>query len=191
MPDDKTKKFFIDLEKIRPTGGGRGAVVQEVLTTIPVRKPRRLEFIRTSPDPAMWQDTTIFVDETDRSAIFYVPPEIRGEMLGATKDVILVPTITAQRVLMLWPLNLPADDGRHNYWTETALEAAELGKTAWIRVGSDMSLGAYRVFRAEDAETLEPEWPKMPLADLLAVAFNGRVIDTPEHPIIRRLRSPR
>lgn len=192
MADDNTKKFFADLKAIRPSYGGSGktAGVQEVLTVVPVRKPKRLEFIRTSPDPEMWQETTIFVDEDDRNAIYYVPPEMRGAMLGVTKDVMLVPTVTVQRVVTIWPLNLPMDDGRRNDWTETALEAAKLAKTHWIRVGSDMALGAYRIHKAEGAETPEPEWPGKPLPELLEIAFKGRIVDSADHSIIRRLRSP-
>jgi hypothetical protein len=192
MSDENAKKFFADLERIRPNyaGGGRNAGVQEVVTTIPVRKPRRLEFIRTSRDPAMWRETTVFVDEQDRNETYYVPPEMRGELLGATKDVTLVLTATAQRVVMVWPLTLPMDDGRRNHWTESAREGAERAKDRWIRVVPDMSLGAYQIYQAVGAETPDPTWPEMSPNDVLELAFKGRVIDTPDHPIVRRLRSP-
>ena len=82
---------------------------------------------------------------------------------------------------------LPLDDGRRNDWHATAREAAELAKGGWVRVAADMSLGAYRIFKAE-GQLVDPAWPDQSLNDLLRLGFRDRVIDSDAHPIVRRLR---
>jgi len=50
-----------------------------------------------------------------------------------------------------------------------------------------MSLGAYRIYRAE-GELSDPVWPDRTLSELLEIAFRDRIISTEDHPVIRRLR---
>jgi hypothetical protein len=189
MIDANAKKFFDDLDAIRlpQTGVGGGVAAYEVPLVFPVRKPKRTEFFKTHTDPNMRLPTTVFIDRDDRDTVFYVPPAMRGALLGEAKSVLLLPTITTQNVVMIWPITLPLDDGRRNDWLETAREAADLGRTDWVRMPADMALGAYRVYRAEGALP-EPQWPDMPLNDMLAIAFKDRIIDRDDHPIVRRLR---
>jgi hypothetical protein len=82
---------------------------------------------------------------------------------------------------------MPGEDGRLDSWSESALEAVKLAGEGWVRVQSNMSLGAYEVFTAR-GELPEPEWPDADLRGLLKVAFRGKVIDSTEHPVLRKLR---
>jgi hypothetical protein len=50
-----------------------------------------------------------------------------------------------------------------------------------------MSLGYYRIYRAE-GDIPDPVWPDKPFPELLKLAFAKLVIDSPDHPIVRRLR---
>ena len=69
---------------------------------------------------------------------------------------------------------------------ETAREAAELAKTKWVRLAADMGLGGYRIYQAE-GELSEPEWPDKPLTEIMQIAFRDRIVDTENHPVVRRL----
>ena len=158
----------------------------EILSHTPVRKPNRHEFFRTRPEPDFWFDTGVFEDKEERET-FFVTPKMRDALAGEIKPVLLVPTITRQGVLILWPLKLPTEGQRHNGWMETAREAAELGKTKWVRLAADMSLGGYRIYQAE-GELSEPEWPAKPLTEILQIAFRDRIVDSENHPVVRRLR---
>ena len=103
----------------------------------------------------------------------------------------LFTSITRQGVIFLWPVRLPGPDGRDNPWSRSALDAAERARERWIRVASNMSLGAYEVFQAT-ADIPDPQWPEEGgLQGLLAIAFRDRFITTPDHPIIQRLRGAR
>ena len=57
----------------------------------------------------------------------------------------------------------------------------------WIRLTSNMSLGAYDVSEAV-GNFGEPEWPEISLMEVLRIAFKGRVIDGPDHTVVQRLR---
>jgi len=70
---------------------------------------------------------------------------------------------------------------------ETARQAAELAKTRWVRLAADMGLGGYRIYQAE-GDLSEPEWPDKPLAEILQIAFRDRIVDSENHPVVRRLR---
>jgi hypothetical protein len=95
--------------------------------------------------------------------------------------------INRQGVVSLWPCRLPDADGRGNSWHESLIEAAELAKTKWIKVAANQHLGAYQVYEAAGGLP-EPEWPENSLAQLLKLAFaNGHVVDSEDHPLVRRL----
>jgi hypothetical protein len=182
-----SNNIFADLESLRLAPDA--AVVsgtQEVLSHIPVRKPNRHEFFRTPLEPGKWFDTGVFVDKEERET-FFVTPSMREALVGEIKPVLLVPTITRQNVLLLWPLALPMEGQRHNGWAETARQGAELAKTKWVRMAADMALGGYRLYQAE-GELSEPVWPDKPLEEMMQIAFRDRIVDSENHPVIRKLR---
>ena len=102
-------------------------------------------------------------------------------------EAALVPTISRQSALFIWPVPLPSEDGRRNAWTDTAQEAMRLAQEHWVRLMPDMGLGAYCIYRAE-GQLSDPVWPDKSFEELLEIAFKDRVIDSPDHPVVRRLR---
>ena len=95
--------------------------------------------------------------------------------------------ISRQNVLTLWPVRLPGEDERIDSWNKAALEAAEIARSTWIRLAANMSLGAYDVFEAT-GDFPEPGWPEIEFPKILDIAFKGRYIEDPSHPVIRKLR---
>jgi hypothetical protein len=57
----------------------------------------------------------------------------------------------------------------------------------WVRVAANMALGAYEVFEAS-ANIPEPAWPDLSFPELLKIAFQDRLVDRPDHPVILKLR---
>jgi hypothetical protein len=164
-----------------------GAAVKKLLTTIPVRKPNRQDFVRVHPDPA-WRATPVGILELkeDRETYLVTPimaVELRDEVSSAT----LFTAITRQGTLFLWPVRLPAADGRKNEWHRSAHEGAELAMSKWIRVGANMNLGAYEFATALNG-LADPAWPDITFNEVLKIAFRDRIIDNPDHPVIKRLR---
>src|SRR6516162_518228 len=159
---------------------------KEIVAHIPIRRPDRRTFFRVHPDPEMTITATIFEDDTERET-FFVTPEMRPHLIGFLKPVLLSVCMSRQNVFFLWPVRLPDDDGSGGArsWGETARTCADMARTQWVSLRSDMKLGAYRIHQAEGALP-DPTWPNLSLNQILVIAFKGRIIDNPEHIVVRR-----
>lgn len=160
--------------------------VEKMITTVPVRKPNRQEFVRVHPGDDYLLQTMILELKDDRES-YLVAPELWQELTGEAVPKVLYTGITRQNVVFLWPVRLPGEDGRVDSWSQSAMEAAGMAMENWVRVAANMSLGAYDIYKAT-AELPPPTWPKLDFASLLSIAFKGRYINNLEHPVLRRLR---
>jgi hypothetical protein len=158
--------------------------VKKAVITIPVRRPLKQEFVRVHPEYRL--ETAVLELKEDRET-YLVAPDLWSELSTELTSKVIFTTINRQGVLTLWPVRLPGEDGRLDPWNTSALEAAEMARDRWIRMSSNMGLGAYEVFTAT-SELPEPEWPEMEFAQILEVAFKGHYITALDHPVIRRLR---
>jgi hypothetical protein len=172
-----------DLESLRLDPSQLEAVSVKVPISIPCRKPPKFDWIRVHAN-------------FDRGA----RAEGGGRVLrrlarhgrGLGEDVshfTLYPYINRVGVIRLWPVRLPAADGRVNEWHRSAAVAAALGQKKWIRVAANMSLGAYDVSEAVN-QPPDPEWPdELGLGDMLRIAFHdrGRIINSMDHPVVKML----
>jgi hypothetical protein len=177
-------------------GGGTGAVptlaaisvsssvIGQKLASrhVPIRKPGKLEFIRTNPEQAF--DTVVIEDKVNREVYFAHPRVVAGlATQGIVTDKRLVRVITRQGVNMIWPIGIE-NDGRINPWHESAREAERLAHDQWVRLVSNMSVGAYDIYIGEET-TDEPDWTSQSFQEILEIAFKGRIIDDPDHRLLR------
>jgi hypothetical protein len=160
--------------------------VKKVLTTVPCRKPNRHEFVRVRPGVDWRLETGIFEDKTNRE-IYLVQRDLWPELANEVYGACLFLAINRQGDVFLWPAKLPGADGRSNTWNDSALEAARLAETRWIRVASNTRAGLYDTYEAA-GDLSEPEWPELSFRDILALSFKGRFIDSADHPVIKALR---
>ena len=58
---------------------------------------------------------------------------------------------------------------------------------SWVRVKSNMGLGAYEIFEAEGSIP-DPIWPELSFDAILRIAFKDRMIRSLDHPVVKRLR---
>ena len=110
----------------------------------------------------------------------------------ATDAVEVVPAtlftaINRQGALFVWPVKLPRPDGRQLEWHRSAAEAAERAMKRWLRVTANQSISAYEM-TAAIAELPEPVWPNYPFEEILRIAFRDRIVNSLDHPLVRRLR---
>jgi hypothetical protein len=178
---------FADLSKLRlDQAFVETAGAKKILTTVPVRKPRQQDFVRVHADPAFREAFAIVELKDDRER-YLVTRDIAAALPTEIVMEMLYTTINRQRVVSLWPVRLPATDGRVNEWHRSAQEAAELAMQYWIRVTANMSLGAYEIIKAP-GKIPEPEWPEYSFQDLLRIAFRDRMISSFDHAVLKRLR---
>lgn len=189
-PALSSTSIFADLDTLKLSLDSAGlAGAAEVLMHVPVRKPSRNEFFRVRPGAENSFTAILYEDQNDKGREYYfVTPAMIPllRQLTTLAVISLVPFCTKQKVLGIFPLKLPTDSVSNNDWMSTAMAAAELAKTRWVRIQADMSLGANRIFAAE-SDLGEPVWPDKPFNELLDLAFRSRVIDRDDHPIVNKL----
>jgi hypothetical protein len=162
------------------------AGVKRLLNTVPVRKPNPQDFVRVNPNPDYRAPLAVIELRDDRE-VYLVPPHIARELPGEFVMCMMFTAVNRQGVVHLWPVRLPAPDGRIIEWHRSAMEAAQLAMKRWIRVKANMSLGAYDIWEAV-AAIPDPEWPELSFQELLRVGFKDRLITDFDHPVIKRLR---
>jgi hypothetical protein len=161
--------------------------VRKLLMTVPVRKPNKQEFVRVHPDPSYRLTPAAIIELKEEREMYLVTPAVAAALPDEFSAMTLFTGINRQGVLFLWPVTLPAPDGRQNEWHRSAAEAAETAMEHWVRVKANMALGAYELFKAT-GDLPDPEWPDIPFSEILRIAFRDRYVDSPNHPLIKRLR---
>ena len=128
------------------------------------------------------------IELKDERETYLVHPHFVPE-LGEGEHFIacLYLVINRQKTLSIWPVRLPAPDGRQMAWHTSAMEAAELAMKKWVRIVPNMNLGANEIHVAE-RDFDDPEWPEQPFPEILKIAFKGRLIENADHPVMQRLR---
>jgi hypothetical protein len=176
-----------DLENLRlPQDFTQTAGVKKLLKTVPVHKPNPQDFCRVNPSPD-YRDNFPVIELKDEREEYVVVKALLPELIGEFMMKTLFTAVNRQGVVFLWPARLPDPEGRQMEWWRSMREAAELAMDQWIRVKSNMSLGAYEIYAAETAMT-EPTWPDVSFQELIKIAFRDRLITTLDHPVIKRLR---
>jgi hypothetical protein len=186
-PKPTAPDLFADLGALRLSQNfGQSLGVKKPLLTIPVRKTAKEWFIRTSPNLRI--ETYVLELKEDRETYLVAPalwPELASESTFGPRALYVA--MNRQGVLFVWPIRLPGPDGKIDDWNRSALEGASLAETQWVRIASNLSLGAYEIFTAS-ADWPEPAFPDLPLNEILRIAFKGRVIESLDHPTLKRLR---
>jgi hypothetical protein len=181
------KDLFENLDQLRLDQNFAEVIgVKKLITTIPVRKPHRQEFIRIHPNDSYYFQSAILEIKEDRES-YIVVKDLWTELPNEITPKILYTTINRQGILFLWPVRLPDETGKLDEWNRSALKAAQMGINEWIKVASNLSLGAYEVFKPAGLLP-DPEWPDIEFKEILQTAFRDKIIDDINHPVLKHLR---
>jgi hypothetical protein len=180
---------FGDLSKLRldQAYAADAVAVKKQLITVPVRKPKRQEFVRVHPDPAYRLTPAAIIEVQEDRETYLLTPSMAQALPGEFSTVTLFTTISRQGTLFLWPVKLPNPEGRQLEWHRSAAEAAERAMKKWVRVIANMSLGAYEIYEA-GGDLPEPVWPDYLFEEILKIAFRDHIVDRPDHALVQRLR---
>jgi hypothetical protein len=164
------------------------AGVQKHLTELAVTPPKKAWWVRRHPDPAYALTAWVIDLKEEQETYLVLPPlwpSLQGEATFRPKVFYL--SVTMQGKYFLWPVRVPADDTREpDRWMRTPLEAVRLAKDQWTRITWNEESRQHDV--ATSAAPQEPEWPDLSFRELLKLAFQDRVIDSLDHPVLRKLR---
>jgi hypothetical protein len=163
--------------------------VKKVVLSVPVRKPDKSWFVRVHPGEDYRIQTAVIELKDERQETYLVDrslwPELAGEPTFSPRA--LFTAMNRSDVLFVWPVRLPGPDGRVDEWSRTALEAAARATNRWVRVTANMQLGAYDVAEAL-GQFPDPNWPDLPFREVLKIAFKDKLIQSLDHPVLRKLR---
>lgn len=175
-----------DLNVFRlPQDFGARVGVKSRLAHVPVTKPRKGCFVRTRPG-AEWRMPIAMIVLKDVNESYVVHPSLAPDLPDDVVQYVLVTAITRDGAVFLWPLRVPKSS-RQDSWADSAMAACDYAETQWVRVDAKQGASSYAVTVAT-AMYPEPEWPDESLEQLFGLAFRDRVIDTLDHPVIRRLK---
>jgi hypothetical protein len=178
----------LDLARLRLTQDFETEVgVKKILRVVPVGRPHRQAWVRVHPDPG-WHLLTLTLPLRDESETYLIDPDLRGELAGEVVPTALFTAITRSNIVFIWPVRVPGEDGRVDSWSRSALDAAQMAKTNWIRLAANRALGAYEIF-TPTGNFPDPEWPDISFQEVLDRAFRDHLyIRDVDHPVIRKLR---
>jgi hypothetical protein len=189
QPEKPTPDIFSDVANIRvdPTMSD-GPSVTKVLAKVPVQKPDKAWFVRTHPDSVNYSLDALVLELKQEGEIYLIAPKLRDSLLEerCVSVMRLRLAVNRQGDIFVWPIRLPGVDGTSNSWNESALEVADRASESWVRLSANRRVGAYDIAVASISE--DPRWPDKPFNDVLRIAFKGKVIDSLDHPVLRRLR---
>jgi hypothetical protein len=166
-----------------------GLGVEQAVTGVPVCKPGKDWWVRTHPNRKDYWIETLLLELEEERELYLISPPLHSALITEpmVSRRLLITSVTTQGRLFLWPLKLPAPDGKSNVWHETAMEAARMASSAWVRIAADLSFGTYRVWPAK-AVLDEPKWPNLTFKEIFRLAFQERLISDLNHPVVKRLR---
>jgi hypothetical protein len=166
------------------------AGVDRILTDLPVRSAPNDTFVRIHPSDK-YQFSPWVIDLKSEQETYLVQPPLYPALIGEStfkrKHIHLA--VTKQSAHFLWAVRCPPDDDQPpDKWMKTPLEALRLAKNEWTRIYWDASTRQHRLGRSEDPQ--EPDWwvTKYTFPELLKIAFKDYIIDSLDHPVIRRLK---
>ena len=176
--------FNLDALRL-PQNFGEPLGVKRVLTRVPVRKPLKTEFFRVRTGDA-WRFQTMILEIKEEGEIFVLDPGVWDVVPELIRPAMLHSAIDRHNNIFLIPVPLPGTDGRRNQWHQSLAEVVATAETKWVRSVANMAVGGYDMLVAE-AMLAEPEWPETSFPELVQIAFRERLIQSPDHPVLKRL----
>jgi hypothetical protein len=178
------ENLFADLSKLRISQEFvEEAGVKKHLATVPIRKPHRHAWFRVHPAHC---ETFGLIQLGTEKEFYLVTPAMKAVVPTEVSPYQIFYYVTRENTPALWPVRLPAADGKDNEWWRSAREAAAKAMGVWTRIMADIELGAYQIMTA-DSLAIEPVWPDEPFNKVVEIAFRDRVINRPDHEVIRKL----
>jgi hypothetical protein len=156
---------------------------ESVQSTIPVHKPQPLTFFRAHP---AWNCHVAMLEYEDQ-LYPVLGAALRAELEADLKVKIIVPCITRDGDVFLWPLAPLQATGRGNEWVSSAHRVLVAARKEWVRLRSNRRIHSYDLVRPK-AIWDDPSWPEQTFDQMIEQAFTDSVITTLDHPVILALQ---
>ncbi len=150
-------------------------------------KPIRHRFSRVHPSLEYQYPALVVTLKGEADESYLAVPTLLPLLgnLAAPKIIRLTVDNSATPRLIGQPIIDP--NGRANLWNETLINYIKTAETKWARLESNISAGQYQTIEAFD-DLGDPLWPQQSMVELIKICFQGRIIDSEDHALIRQLR---
>jgi hypothetical protein len=175
-----------------------GTLVETVPTALPCFKiADARDWVRTSPHAYHVSDVIATINVPiigqQRDTLHLVMPDLISEL--DRNDVQYMRLVLASKPNDRFCLIQMPVQNLDNVWNHTALEACKTGKEKWVRAVSKKKDGedGYRIIITKKEAAGRgspfplPKWPKDDIDTFIEVTFEGRTIDSQDHPAWRYL----
>lgn len=158
---------------------------KEVLHSIDLGRPKPKKYFRIHPDDNYSMEAMILEFGGGQ---YLVSKALQEELANElTKKKLFVWT-TQDGNLGVWPVKIPKSGSVREWidpWSRSALKACQIAMGAWISIRSNQSLKQYDIVQA--SWNLEPEFPSIDFAQLLMLAFDNRILETTDDPVVKEV----
>ena len=166
-----------------PDDAGGDLRTEEVQGVPRVKRPPNTQFFRCRKDLA--GNMNVLDMETDGERVTYlVAPTVAKRLADETaiKAKHGRVCLTREGGLYLWLRSLGGSDT----WSQSAARVTDRAENEWVRATSSRSLSEYKCKVATGIDD-EPNWPQESFIEILRAAFEGKVIDSLEHSVVKQL----
>jgi hypothetical protein len=192
-PIAKPKAFSLDKFKVKraPTIAGVNPLTQDLVV---MRISDANDFVRLHPDEENYWTAPIClvsvpVKGQKKETLHLIDEDIAVANLPS-KKIKRFRLALASKPFDVFFLCLIPCVNLDNKFNETAVRGCENAKTTWVEVVSrkDQGHDDYQIKPARNPKAFpEPKWPTQPLDELIGASFDGRQIETEDHPGLLRL----
>ena len=162
----------------------------EEISSIPVRKPGKEKFFRVHPcdEYSITLQLLEITDDRNLNGHYVVlPTEDKNldQFFRENKDMIKKKTIvlcedTAGKHFV-WVVAPPSSD---YLWHKSARKASDEARRKWTRIQPDSN--CYKVTTIDNPN--KPNWPKEQFDQILDTSFEGKIIESMEHRVVKYLK---
>lgn len=186
---DEEEREFRAIRRDLP--GVKGAGAAGIVAISVGKAPAKNEFFRTHPT---FRPIVPIVDhEVGMERTYFAVTADMVEPLAAigmsVADHVLYLTVTAGGMTRVVPVRQANADGEQNEYNRTKELGLVQGIDEWVRLFTDQENHCYKVFPAPAQRFSDPQWPDLKSAKIFRLAFRdkGRLIDSTEHPLFKKM----
>ena len=143
-------------------------------------------FSRVNPSPQYKYPAVLVIDNENIEEAYLALPALCPLLGSLAKPKIIRLAVDNAGTTRLIAEPIPGPDGRLNSWHESMIRAIQAAEETWVRIESNPDASQYVVILAKD-DLGTPKWPKQTMDDLVLDCFKDRIIQSEDHPLIRRL----
>ena len=182
VPTAATRASRFDSLKLDQSYTDPGTAVSNVLLPLEIKRPTKGAFFRVHPD---YRFDTQAIDRGMDGGWYLVTRETLPALASDVVPVALRMYVEADGKLGLWPLKLEKGDGsKANPFNVSAMSAANQAVDSWLSL---QNAGSHYVARIAISDLGAPKWPTQSWDEVLDMAFGGRIIDSLQHSVAKKI----